>query len=215
MCLPVHLPSGLHETLLTPTAHPSSPTAFLNFSVEGLKGEPRKQMKAALAELAYVCSSPLVPDGHPLEKVLYTKGGLTCRTPMETQFFTTGLAGRDTDICGICGLAEHELEQPPANMASMYSFVQPTCTKCRAAGEKFLHGRCSKNAAARAKKQAKTAERTKRKADKAAAVAAASGGSSRAAKRPRPRRQRRQPSSEEEEVARSSSEEEPGSSGED
>ena len=105
-------------------------------SAQGLKGEQRKLMKAALGDLRYVCGSPLVPEDHALHGVLYTRGGLDCRAPMETQYFTTSLSGRNTAVCGICGLAE----QPPADVN--YSFVQPTCAKCRAAGEQCRGGVC-------------------------------------------------------------------------
>jgi len=42
-------------------------------------------MKAVLGEYTYVCGSPLVPEKHALEGVIYTRGGLDCRTAMETQ----------------------------------------------------------------------------------------------------------------------------------
>ena len=121
------------------------------------------------------------------------------------QFFTTNIAGRSTDICGLCGLDEYELEQPPAEMLSLYALVQPTCSKCRAEGKGFLQGRRVGLAAARAAKAGKKAAREEKKRAAGSRVPSRRRGAGRGAKRAR------LPSSEEE--VESSGGEEAGSSG--
>ncbi len=102
-------------------------------------------------------------EGHLLAVKLHTKPGLDCGVPMESQFFTCSLAGRDTNICGVCGLAEAELLEPPPSLLNTFSKVWQLCTDCKAAGHEFPHGKKKANADAvtgAAEKKRKRQERS-------------------------------------------------------
>jgi hypothetical protein len=102
-----------------------------------------------------VCGGEVVEEGHPLAGIISTKPSLSCGVSMETQFFSCSLAGRNTAVCGVCGLAEAELLAPPADMVATYSRVEKLCTDCKAAGHTHLCGKKKPNTAAAAERAAK------------------------------------------------------------
>ena len=98
-------------------------------------------MKEALDDLDYVCGSEPLEEDHVLKKVLYLKESLSCIVDMESQFFSCKVAGREVNICGVCGLAEAELLQPPNELVQQYAWVRPLCSNCKAANRDFPHGK--------------------------------------------------------------------------
>ena len=110
-------------------------------SEKALTKEQRALMKEALDDLDYVCGSELLEEDHVLKKVLYLKESLSCIVDMESQFFSCKVAGREVNICGVCGLAEAELLQPPNELVQQYAWVRPLCSNCKAANRDFPHGK--------------------------------------------------------------------------
>lgn len=68
------------------------------------------------------------------------------------------------NVCGFCGLAEHELVQPPADLLAVFPSTVPLCTRCEQAGRPWLKGRRQRNAKAKAAKAAKKTARAAKRA---------------------------------------------------
>ena len=94
------------------------------------------------------------------------KTKMTCSTPMETQFFTCNVTGRNLDICASCGMSGVELVEPAQEVKVLYSKVFAICTDCKKLGREFVHGRKAVGQKAKHASKKREAERTAYRAEK-------------------------------------------------
>ena len=66
------------------------------------------------------------------------RGNLTCISNMESQFFLCNVAGRDLDVCSICGLDEAVLVEPSAELLGARCSAFAIFELCKSVGER--HG---------------------------------------------------------------------------
>lgn len=86
-----------------------------------------------LSEYDHTCGSMLLPPENPMFKNIMTRTDITCQSPVELQYFSSGLGL--ADLCPHCGL---NLGQVSTYLLKRYKTVLPLCDECKDLGKSVI-----------------------------------------------------------------------------
>lgn len=95
----------------------------------------RQQMSLSLAmsEYDYTCGSILLPPSNTMFKTVMCRTGITCETPIQLPFYSSGLG--KLDLCCYCASDDGEYDQ---DLRKIYMTVLPVCRECLQKGKQAI-----------------------------------------------------------------------------
>ena len=119
----------------------------------------KNKLDREMEKLDYTCGGELFPEGSFFADKLCVKEDLTCNSNMESQFFLCNLAGRNVDVCSICGLDEGSMVEPSEELLEQYCNAFAICQMCKDAGGECVTSRRRSNGQLKSNKRKRDSER--------------------------------------------------------
>ena len=95
----------------------------------------------------------VLEEGNTFANKLWVKDELSCSSDTESQFFICNVAGRNLNVCSICGMDETTLVDPPSALLELYCSAFATCQTCRDSKKTRLTGTKKSHGVAAQKKR--------------------------------------------------------------
>lgn len=86
-----------------------------------------------LSEYDYTCGSMLLPPENPMFKNIMTRTDITCQSPVELQYYSSGLGL--ADLCAHCGFNSGQVS---TDLLKRYKTVLPLCDECKDSGKSVI-----------------------------------------------------------------------------
>ena len=113
----------------------------------------KMKLDAELETMDYTCGGELFEEGNTFANKLCVKEELCCSSDMESQFFLCNVAGRNLNVCSICGMDETTLVEPPSELLELHCSAFPICQTCVDSKKTWLTSRKKSHGAAVQKKR--------------------------------------------------------------
>lgn len=103
------------------------------YSLHRLTERQQASVVIGLSECDYTCGSILLPPESPMFKNIMTRTDITCQSPVELQFYSSGLG-----LADLCAHRSLNSGQVNTDLLKRYKTVQPLCDECKDSGKSVI-----------------------------------------------------------------------------